>query len=278
MDYQFSPIETDQKSLMEIAELLKKSFPDSTKFTLPFLEWQYRDNPDGKIVGFNAFQNGKLVAHYAVQPMYASIDGKNEKGLLSLNTATHPEHQGKKLFTRLAEMSYESAAKQGYRFVVGVANANSTHGFINKLGFQLVGKLHAKLGFGKIVRTRDAHHGYKRNWNKENTEWRLSNPENKYSVNESYVLASAQIGINAILSELNEPLSFKGFKKSSGLKPLKLWIGIDSTIDWKKSKYFDIPDKLRPSPLNFIFKDLSGSSRKLLFSAVRFSAIDFDAY
>src|SRR6267142_6002474 len=99
MDYEFFPVNTDSKSLQEIAELLRITFPKSTKFTEKFLEWEYRDNPDGKIVGYNAYFDRKLVAHYVLQPMLALVNGKTEKGLLSLNTATHPDHQGKKLFT-----------------------------------------------------------------------------------------------------------------------------------------------------------------------------------
>lgn len=91
--------------------------------------WQYADNPVGKIVGFNAYMGNLLAAHYVTMPIYMNIEGEKTLGVLSLNTATHPEHRGKRLFTILAEKSYQYAAENGYKFVIGVANAQSTHGF-----------------------------------------------------------------------------------------------------------------------------------------------------
>lgn len=279
MEYEFFPVHTDSKSLQEIAALLQITFPKSTQFTEKFLEWEYRDNPDGKIVGYNAYHNGLLVAHYVLQPMCAQLNDKSEKGLLSLNTATHPQHQGKKLFTTLAEKSYTLAKTEGYTFVVGVANANSTHGFINKLGFQLVGKLDAKIGMGNFYRSENTPITFERIWTGQNLKWRFANPESLYCFKKNFVLASAHLlGIKAILHELNEPLNFPLPQKSFSLQPWKLWIGIDNSIEWKKSFYFDIPNKLRPSPLNFIFKDLTSANRKLNITSVKFSAIDFDAY
>ena len=45
---------------------------------------------------------------------------------------------------------------------------------------------------------------------------------------------------------------------------------------WTSSAYLNVPMRLRPSPLNMIFKDLSGAARKLDASKVRMEAIDFD--
>lgn len=51
---------------------------------------------------------------------------KTERTLLSLNTATYPKYQGKGLFTKLAEKTYEASVQQGFHSIHGVANANST--------------------------------------------------------------------------------------------------------------------------------------------------------
>src|ERR1700746_2375930 len=206
MGYEFAAVKTDDASIREIAELLRIVFPGTKKYSDKFIQWQYRDNPDGKIIGFNAYENGKLVAHYAVMPMAAMIFGKEEKSLLSLNTATHPTHQGKKLFTTLAEMSYKAAAEQGYGFVIGVANANSTFGFINKLGFQLVGMLDAKLGLGKIIhKEKDPSIDFKKVWNEGTLKWRLSNPENNYKIkNKKIYSATDKTGIEAVLFRSND--------------------------------------------------------------------------
>lgn len=276
MSYEFEPIKTDEKAIQEIVELLRLVFPGTKKYTEAFIRWQYLENPVGKVVGYNAYLNGQLAAHYAMIPIKAIVFGKEEKGLLSLNTATRPGHEGKKLFTTLANLSYEAATTEGFTFVVGVANANSTHGFVNKLGFRLIGSLGAKLGFGRLKYISGRAFDFELR-STENLNWRLKNPSAKYKIiGHSVFAATDKPGIEAILTQDKEQL--KNNQLSLGFRPIKLWIGVDSSIDWSKGMYFNVPNSLRPSPLNFIFKDLTNKNRILEYNKVKFDAIDFDAY
>ena len=109
------------------------------------------------------------------------INSKVYKGVLSLNTATHPNFQGKGLFTKLATMTYDIVRSSGRSFVIGVANGNSTYGFINKLGFCLVGSLDMKIGFGKIKI--DDSKSVCRVWQENEIHWRLKNPSANYIQN-----------------------------------------------------------------------------------------------
>ena len=279
MSYEYIPVGTDDKAMNEIAELLCLVFPNTKKYSEAFIKWQYKANPDGAVIGFNAYQNGILAAHYAAIPMRAKLFGKEEKGLLSLNTATHPDHQGNKLFTALAELTYKAAAEKGYGFVIGIANASSTPGFINKLGFQLVGALDAKLGFGKINTSEKKDLQFTKIWNKGSIDWKLANPEVKYKIKENVIYsATDKTGIEAILLDVSSLKPLPDNNVSLGFRPIKLWIGIDPSINWNRSLYFNIPDSMRPSPLNLIFKDLTLANRKLEKSKICFNAFDFDAY
>lgn len=281
MSYNFLPIRTDETSIKEITNLLKITFPHAKKYTETFVVWQYVDNPDGPMMGYNAYEGATLAAHYALMPIKAKIYGKEEKGLLSLNTATHPEHRGKKLFPKLANESYKEAANQGFSFIIGVANAQSTSGFLKKLDFQFIGMLDAKLGWGPITREKDDYNvDYQRIWNEDAIQWRISNPELQYKIKNNRILAPTdRFGIQAILKEFDKEYSIDdNHTRTLSLMPIKLWMGIDNTIDWKKSFYFDIPLKMRPSPLNLIFKDLTGNGREFDFSKIQFDALDFDAY
>jgi hypothetical protein len=280
--YQYIQVQTTESELNACNELLCKVFPKSEAYNDAYIGWEYLHNPEGEIVGFNAWKEKEIAAHYVAQPLLASINGGEYKGLLSLNTATHPDHQGKKLFINLAEKTYDLAASKDYKFVIGVANANSTHGFINKLGFQLVGPLEAKIGFGKI-HYKDLHNGYsfERLWNKKSMNWRLANPNTSYEVIDQTVYApSGKFGIKVIMGKFNEQLTglSHDISTSISINPLKLFLGIDRNIDWKKSSYYNLPNRFRPSPLNLIFKDLSGKGLKLDISSLQFRAIDFDAY
>ncbi|MCB0785046.1 MAG: hypothetical protein KDC02_12660 [Flavobacteriales bacterium] len=56
----------------------------------------------------------------------------------------------------------------------------------------------------------------------------------------------------------------------------KAWIGLGPGYGWGGSAYLNVPMKQRPSPLNLIFKDLTGAGRRLDPARTCFQAIDFD--
>lgn len=280
--YDFKQVTIDKQNLLEYSVLLSQIFTSTNKFTPQFIAWEYKDNPNGQIVGFNAYDGEELAAHYVTQPIKAIINGVEKKGLLSLNTATHPKHQGKKLFTTLAEKTYELGAEMGYEFVYGVANANSTPGFINKLGFQLVAPLDVKIGFGPIYKNSQlVQFSFERKWNHEELQWRLNNPSQSYSIKKKNILVpSGKIGVNSILGYFNDldlnEIRLKNELHKFGL--LNLYVGLDPIINWKKSYYYNVPKKFKSSPLNLIFKDLTDKNIQLEKELVKFQVIDFDGY
>ena len=280
--YDFKQVAIDKHSLLVYSELLSQVFTSTNKFSPQFIEWEYKDNPNGNIIGFNAHYEGKLAAHYVTQPVQAVIDGKVRKGLLSLNTATHPEHQGKKLFTTLAEKTYGLAYNEGYEFVYGVANANSTPGFLKKLGFQLIAPLDAKIGLGQLKKKNDEdNYSFRRSWNNDELFWRLNNPSQGYTIKkEQVIVPSGKIGLNAILG-MFEKEQLRKVEIQNNLSKFgiaNLYVGLDNSINWKKSLYFDVPNKFKSSPLNLIFKDLTGKGMKMEKETVKFQVIDFDGY
>ena len=159
--------------------LLNAAFGTS-KFGEPGLAWRYRDNPAGGVVGADAWDGERLAAHYVTCPLEARIDGRVVRGLLSLNTATHPDYQGQGLFTKLAEAAYAQGAADGYSFVIGVANANSTPGFLRRLAFQDVGPLHAGVLARLPKSFSEAPVQYEGAWRDELLAWRLANPDGRY--------------------------------------------------------------------------------------------------
>ena len=280
-DHTLRPVTTNDGDIAQIATLLREVFPTAKHFTEEALRWQYRDNPDGQVVGFNAWQGDELAAHYVTIPFKAKVNGKQEKGLLSLNTATRPAHQGKGLFTKLAKSTYELGAEQGFGFVIGVANANSTHGFTKKLGFQLVSPLRAMIGLGPLPfreNSREVH--YEQDRSLDAFSWRLAHPCYAYSIAKGrhidLVLSGReQFGCRYVLHAARNLRIMDGIPLTK--TPMrKIWIGLDPAMDWRGSCYMNIPMRFRPSPLNLIFKDLSGQGRTLDAKRVRFHAMDFD--
>ncbi|WP_051544785.1 hypothetical protein [Legionella sainthelensi] len=59
---------------------------------------------------------------------------------------------------------------------------------------------------------------------------------------------------------------------------LRLYLGIVPDGSCSFRRYYNIPHKLRPSPLNFIYRSLDGSVKQLDHRRIHFSFLDFDAY
>lgn len=272
MDYRIEQVKVDDASLQEILQLMLLAFEGhSEKFCLEYLKWQYADNPVGTIVGFNAYNGEDLAAHYVAMPIYMNINGQKTLGLLSLNTATHPNHQGKRLFTTLADRTYQYAAENGYKFVIGVANANSTHGFLKHLGFKLIGPLTFKVGMGMNLYQR-TDYTFTRYWDKEIMDWRLKNPSMKYYKNGDVIVSPIKPGFKKLVCHDSDGLV--SLKKLHG-RPFNLYIGFGA--DLCKGCYCGIPKFIEHSPFNLIFRDLTGGSLpEVTKDNILFELIDFD--
>ena len=279
----FLPTRCTDEAYVQYVQLFSDCFPKSDKFSSDYLDWLYRCNPDGEVIGFDAFDNDRLIAHYACIPAQAYIGGEKVNVLLSLNTATHPDYQGQGLFLKLAEMTYAAGTEQGYDCVYGIANANSTPGFTRKLMFQLVGTLTAKVGIG-AMRINFSHSQpaqFQRIWSKQALEWRCANPINpiltRTTDDRTTFSAPALMGkfcmATAELHNIN-PISSQKFNTS----PLHLFIGKIPSSWETKSLFFNIPEKLKPSPLNLIYRSLSGRIQHINIENVFLSFLDFDAY
>lgn len=253
---------------------------------MEYLDWLYCKNPDGPAIGFDAWDGNRLAAHYVCVPATASVAGKEIRAMLSLNTATHPEYQGKGLFTKLARLTYDTGADAGMDCVFGVANANSTSGFVRKLGFQLVQPLEARIGIGSLgidwaVVGRNVK--FERRWTSASLAWRCANPKNpiiaRIAGNHVQFHTAAKRVFLSAYAELT-------LQKAPGItndadhifSPFRLFVGLLPTGTCSFRNYVSIPQRLRPSPLNFIYRSLVNQPATLEQGSVYFSFLDFDAY
>ncbi|MYM68832.1 GNAT family N-acetyltransferase [Pseudoduganella sp. FT55W] len=279
----FRPIQADAASLARYRALFEACFPGTDKFTPAYLQWLYADNPDGQALGFDAWDGETLAAHYVCIPARARIEGTEVSVLLSLNTATHPNYQGQGLFTRLAAMTYEAGAAAGFDCVYGVANANSTPGFVRKLGFQLVRPLEARVGIGRINPIADsAPLSFARQWSGASLAWRCGNPGQPVRARRHgarWGFDAAALGLARAYDELTLALDGASPLPSAGAwAPLRLYLGLRPDSAGTPAGYVSIPQRLRPSPLNLIYRSLSGRVPQLDAARIHFSFLDFDAY
>lgn len=284
--YTFEPLDLSSDGIKKTASFLGFVFSKPALFQEAYLHWQYNTNPSGKAIGYNAFaENGELAAHYAVQPFTAVLNGKQINAALSLNTATHPKHQGKQLFTSLAKRTYEDAASKGIELIVGVANNKSIHGLQNKLGFTNFGPLTVSLGLNQQMSFLNEDSAfYQRKWSVEQLQWRLKNPLKDYVLfqnNSSLEVLSAS-GYWGIQIQMGVYNNAGDFDLSIETKPkrslLKLWMGLHPSVNNRMTGFVSVPLKLRPSPLYLSMKKLTDGIVLPVRNEIFFQALDFDVY
>jgi GNAT superfamily N-acetyltransferase len=278
---EIKPSGTAPSQLAAYSALLARVFGPLPKFSGEALAWLYRDNPEGGVIGADAWSGDLLAAHYVTVPLRAQVQGQAARGLLSLNTATAPEFQGRGLFTALAEATYAAARDQGFQFVVGFANANSTPGFLRKLGFQKVRSLEAGVMLRPPQRLTSASLDFEIDRMPASLAWRLANPVTKYRVARQGELLG--VWADTPVPKLRCAAFLPGHYAApvTGPRPWlpPLFIGLEPRLSLAAQGFAPIPARLRPSPLNMIWQRLDDSMPQALdpaTTAVNF--LDFDPY
>jgi hypothetical protein len=267
----FEQIKTDEQSLKNYTNLLNLVFGKDS-FNLDYLRWLYKENPYGEAFGFDAYYEEKLIAHYVTIPVIYELGKIKYKGLLSLNTATHPDFQGMGLFTQLATKTYNLAQNLNFDFVIGVANKNSTHGFINKLGFKLIASLDVYLSMEIKRKYESLDSKFLSSFDLNYINWRVSKPNNGYFIFNDIIFSKTNLMFTSIC--------FSGRYESSKLHFKKPGFIVTLGLNNKPKNLFKIriPNIFKPSPLNLIFKTFNDDLNNISKNDIIFEAIDFDAY
>ncbi len=283
MNYDIRLQTNARAELEQVTALLRRVWPKNRRFNLPFIEWLYRDNPNGQAIGYNAFFDGEAVAHYVVIPFQVELEGELKTSALALNAGVDERHRGQSLFRKLAEMTHRHAAEIGVDHIVAIANANSTPGFIRHLGFDLVTPLDVRLCLDPprpgVAPPRLQ---WRRRWRVEDLSWRLDNPGGHYwlSTHKDFaciVGTTKYPGIRAVLKVESDPSLCRQaetqLRRRLSWPPL-LWFGKCSGLTFRAT--IDVPMRLRPSPFNLVFHDLTSQGRHLVPERIHFEAADFD--
>tara|TARA_A100001015_G_C15033150_1_gene734444 strand:- start:778 stop:1623 length:846 start_codon:yes stop_codon:yes gene_type:complete len=264
----------------KISQLLTKVF--KKKFDLNYLQWLYRDNPHGKAITFNISKNRKIVGHYSVIPAKILINKKIYRAALSLNTAVDDNFRGRGFFNIMAKKTYDKCLKKKIRFIFGVSNSQSTKLFVKNFNFCNFGELNVMIGLGNINQN-IIKKKFEVNWDRKSLNWRLLNPNTNYNFNylkKNKITISRKLYkfFNINMGEFDNNYKFK-FLKKNNFKLLNLYIGLGKDNS-KNLLYFNLPNFLKPSPLNFILKDLfiKKHNFKIKKENIFFQLLDFDAY
>jgi hypothetical protein len=284
-------IERSSLSLIEAYyELYSNSFPNNRTFGLEYLEWLYGQNPVGEAVGADALHQGVVVGQVICIPGKYLLHGKHCKGLLAVNVAVHPKYQGRFLFKKLGLRACEYGAQEGYDFVFGIANVAATPGWVRQMGFQLVTPLEARAGIGSLLDDDDwktvlPATDFRHLWTKEELNWRSSNPTNivefQARVKSKTITGFASTGRPGVFASadfiVDENIALQNFVHPTKLILPRVFLGLIPMFRFPKS-YVKIPEKLKPSPLNLIYKNLNEENDHLDPSGCLINFLDFDAF
>lgn len=269
----------DQQALRAIAPMIASVFPQLPGLDDRYLAWWYRDNPQGQAIAFSAFDGDKPVAHFGAPIMRGFVEGREETGVLFQNVATIPGYRRQRLFPRLMEAVLEAAAHEGHTFAYAASNASSTPTATKHFGFQLLCQLDVRVGAGLPHRIGpEIESEFAISLSPAALEWRLRPPHRRYTTarsrDRSYVLGPSGVrGVPAVLASFDEPCD--GLDRA-GRVATSVWVGLDPGRRWP-FYWPRVPLRLRPAPLNLIFRDLR-SGRRLDPARVRIDAIHIDQF
>lgn len=279
-------IATDRQALQACSGLLQAAFPGSSHHDVEYLQWLYCDNPAGRVVGYNAWEGDTLIGHYASIPVELWLDGEQRRGLLALHTAMHPDFRNAGVVYSLTKKTRKLAQERGYACIYAVANAASTPIFVKAVGFQLVSQLTAAIGLTRLQPSWEkalAPNRFRRRWTAAGATWRAANPANPtallpgdagtmtFTARTPYPLISAYG-----LMPVEPPLPAAVGRRTPGLN---LFLGLLPRGSCRYTTYVNIPERLKPSPLNFIYLPLdSAAPARLHRDEIILGVHDFDPY
>jgi hypothetical protein len=268
--------------LPEIVELLTRVFPRERPWA-PDLEWQYLKNPCGAARYINAYdQSGTLIGHYALLPAPPLADPPVSVAstYLSLNVAADPTARVPGLMVATTRALFRQIEAEGPALLLGVTNEKSFQGFVRMLKFESLGRLLLTVhppGVLPLTQTPRA-----LSTDIRQLAWRTQRPGVR-------AFAVAALGaLTARLRYLGMPLDAV---LSTGLEPeLVRQLGLPGPAFYTPRLYagfggavrhgIPVPDRARPSPLEYVFRFLGDPGRTPALArhlaSRKFEFLDFD--
>lgn len=131
----------EEDDIPGIVDLLKLSLGEGL---MPksenYWRWKHVDNPFGRSPVLVASEAGMLVGVRAFMRWKWKGPGGVIQSVRAVDTATHPDFQGKGIFSRLTKALLEVTAKEQVSFVFNTPNKKSMPGYL-KMGWETAGRL-----------------------------------------------------------------------------------------------------------------------------------------
>jgi len=106
-----------------------------------FFRWKHLDNPAGRSPMWVAVDGGQVVGFRVfLRWRFVGGDGHPRSAVRAVDTATHPDHQGRGIFRQLTLGAVDELRDEGVDFIFNTPNAQSRPGYL-KMGWQVVGRV-----------------------------------------------------------------------------------------------------------------------------------------
>ncbi|MGZ4681278.1 MAG: GNAT family N-acetyltransferase [Acidimicrobiales bacterium] len=129
----------DLPAVLELAQASLGWRPDDPNDA--FFRWKHLENPAGRSPMWVAVADGHLVGFRVfLRWRFVDGDGHVHTAVRAVDTATHPDHQGRGIFRRLTLGAVDELQAEGVDFVFNTPNTQSRPGYL-KMGWQVVGRV-----------------------------------------------------------------------------------------------------------------------------------------
>ncbi|HMG43689.1 MAG TPA: GNAT family N-acetyltransferase [Acidimicrobiales bacterium] len=128
----------DDPAVLELLQASMGWVPDEQYAR--FFAWKHRESPFGESPAWVAVDGERIVGFRTFLRWQFVHDGRVVDAVRAVDTATHPDYQGKGIFSLLTRHALDELATMGTGFVFNTPNDRSRPGYV-KMGWQLVQRL-----------------------------------------------------------------------------------------------------------------------------------------
>lgn len=250
-------------------------------FTLDYINWLYKKNPDGTFFGIDIFHKKKIIGQCGGIPFYLCKNSRKIKSFISINICLDKAHRGKGIMVNAQKKLLKLLKIKKYVFFCALPNYLAIKSWIKS--FKL--KFYKPLDVRFFIFGIDSLNNYNFNdalkiiWSHKKIRWRLKSPRTKFKLfnYKDNIFIYLKIKFLKIISPIKYKKRKEILKKNFTFMPA-IFIGLGFK-KFFKTLSFNIPLFLRPAPLFFIYKILNKSVlNDKDIDNVQFTIADFDVY
>jgi len=174
------------------------------------------------------------------------------------------------------------AKEKEFSHIIAVANKPASIAWKKSINPEMIFPLEAVIGYGdlNLKKLKLENNFFFQIWDSNNIKWRVKNPHNLVKINKIHnkiklfsPTFTSFIKVFGFIDNHNYDLNFETINRN--FLP-NIFIGLIPEIS--KKYFLNIPNFIKPSPLNFFVKSLNDKNDLIKKGLIYYSYLDFDAY